>query len=463
MASSDSGVSNTIYPMAITSDDKIATDPEVHTSDTTSTDEDDFQTFALPDLGDDLPLADGPQGEDLPLVLIPAPLPFAAVPFEEQPLDTLPDGDIDLLIEGPPEGDQDGGAPMEDDVPLADVPVVDPVVPMVEIPGADDLVVPPFEAPVVEALPDPSISYPLKPEVEFIPVEPAPADLELGVVPEPVFAPDPILVDAPVVAPPVTDAPVVAPPAAEVQVVAPIPDPMPMFNDLAPFATHIDPRYADTRNGWIEDDDYPPFILPVTPPAAPISAPVDIPLIHPHVFDTHRTDLPTTFLHDIPPPRPGEGPSTGPHGHMPPLTAAFPYIPPFAPTTHTAFTSTAPTGEPFMWSSPNVMPLSDPYQPFHVGYTTDDILISLQLQQDALSRRVQELERILYPPPCRCQSPFATPPTPLGLHPDSDVHFLTRDQQIAYLLRVVHALEEDLAHLRRLVLTPPPPPPPPSA
>ncbi|KAJ0948286.1 hypothetical protein HanRHA438_Chr01g0025401 [Helianthus annuus] len=400
MASSDSGVSNTIDPMAITSDDEIATDLEVYTSDTTSTDEDDFQPFAQPVFGDDLPLADGPPGEDLPLVPIPAPLPFAAVPFEEQPLDVLPDDDIDLLIEGPPEGDQDGGAPMEDDVPLADIPVIDPVVPMVEIPAVDSLVVPPVEAPIVEALPDL-----FEPEVEFIPVEPAPADPEVGVAPEPVFAPDPIPVDAPVVAPPVTDAPVVAPPTTEIPDVAPIPDPMPIFDDLAPFATHIDPRYADTHNGWIEDDDdYPPFVLPVTPPVAPISAPVDVPLFHPHVSDAHRTDLPTTFLQDIPPPRSGEGPSTGPHGHVPPLTAAFPYVPLFAPAAHTAFTSAAPAGEPFLWSSPNVMPLSDPYHPFHVGYTTDDILISLQLQQDALSRRVQALERIPHPTPCRCLS-----------------------------------------------------------
>ncbi|XP_021991727.2 SH3 domain-containing protein C23A1.17-like [Helianthus annuus] len=320
MASSDSGVSNTIDPMAITSDDEIATDPEVYTSDTTSTDEDDFHLFALPVFGDDLPLADGPPGEELPLVPIPAPLPFAAVPFEEQPLDALPDGDIDLLIEGPPEGDQDGGAPMEDDVPLVDIPVVDPVVPMVEIPAVDALVVPPVEAPIEEALPDPSVSYPFESassatihaqdvqhystdidsdmamsaapiafhdfdsehEVEFLPNEPVPADPELGVAPEPIFAPDPIPVDAPVVAPPVTNAPVIAPPAAEIPDVAPIPDPMPIFDDFAPFATHIDPRYADTRNGWIEDDDdYPPFVLPVTPPAAPISAPVDVPPFSP--------------------------------------------------------------------------------------------------------------------------------------------------------------------------------------
>ncbi|XP_022027033.1 uncharacterized protein LOC110928182 [Helianthus annuus] len=137
MASSGSGVSNASDPMAFTSDDEMATDSGVYTSDTTSTDEDDFQPFALPIFEDDVPLADGPPGEDLPFVPIPAPLPFAAIPFEEQPLDALPDGDIDLLIEGPPEGDQDGGAPMEDDVPLVDIPVVDPIVPMVELPDME--------------------------------------------------------------------------------------------------------------------------------------------------------------------------------------------------------------------------------------------------------------------------------------------------------------------------------------
>ncbi|XP_021985651.1 36.4 kDa proline-rich protein-like [Helianthus annuus] len=122
----------------------------------------------------------------------------------------------------------------------------------------------------------------------------------------PVIAPP--VVDAPVVAPPVVDVPVVAPPVVDVPVVvAPLPDPAPVFVDRAPFATHVDPRYADTRNGWIEDDDdYPPFVRSVTPPAAPIFAPVDVPQFHLHVSDVHRTDLPVTFLQDIPPPRQGK-------------------------------------------------------------------------------------------------------------------------------------------------------------
>ncbi|XP_022041417.1 36.4 kDa proline-rich protein-like [Helianthus annuus] len=217
------------------------------------------------------------------------------------------------------------------------------------------------------------------PEVKFVPAEPAP------VGPEPVIAHDPIDVpavallpdplpepdhiDLPVVAPPVVDAPIIAPPVI----------------DHVPFAIHIDPRYADTRNGWIEDDDdYPPFVIPVTPPAAPVFAPPDIPQFHPHVSDVHHTDLPITFLQDIPPPRPGEGPSTQQQDHVPPMTAALPSMPSFTPAAHTT-SPFAPSGEPFMWTSPNVMPLSDPYHPYHVGYTTDDILISLQLQRDALS------------------------------------------------------------------------------
>ncbi|XP_022003974.1 uncharacterized protein LOC110901454 [Helianthus annuus] len=156
-----------------------------------------------------------------------------------------------------------------------------------------------------------------------------------AVAPEPLAAPDPTLehdpvhddapsiasfvADHPVVAPPlvddhIVDAPADAPLLIEDPVVAPFPDLVPVLFDRAPFATHVDPRYADTRNGWIDDDDdYPPFVRPVTPPVAPVSAPIpaptDIPLIPPHITDAHRTDLPVTFLQDIPPPRPGEGSS----------------------------------------------------------------------------------------------------------------------------------------------------------
>ncbi|KAM0025782.1 hypothetical protein Hdeb2414_s0021g00578611 [Helianthus debilis subsp. tardiflorus] len=49
-SSSDTEVTDTSDPLAIVSDDEIMTESEVHTSDTTNTDNDDFQPFALPDV-----------------------------------------------------------------------------------------------------------------------------------------------------------------------------------------------------------------------------------------------------------------------------------------------------------------------------------------------------------------------------------------------------------------------------
>ncbi|XP_021991519.1 leucine-rich repeat extensin-like protein 3 [Helianthus annuus] len=330
--------------------------------------------------------------------------------------------------------------------------------------------------------------------------QPTPVDPEPDIGPEPVLALDPVHADAPIFVPPVIDAPAIPPPVVEIPVMAPLPDPVfaelpviaPLFPDSthahadhAPFATHIDPRYADTRNGWIEEDDYPPYVIPVTPPTAPVTAPLDIPFLQPHTSDTHRTDLPITFLQDIPPPRPEEGSLRQPFGHVPfmsgdgqfipypgfvppmsstvPVTSQFPHTTlPFTSAPHTTYPVSAPMGEPFLWSSPHVMPLSDPYHPFHIGYTTEDILTSLQLQQDALSRRIQELERAPHPP-CHYRTPFAAPHAPFPSLSDSDIRFLPLDQQIAYLLRFAYALEEDLVHLRRLLFSHFPPPPLPSA
>ncbi|XP_022019384.1 proline-rich extensin-like protein EPR1 [Helianthus annuus] len=249
----------------------------------------------------------------------------------------------------------------------------------------------PLEAPVAPI--DPFLDIPADFDMDFADPKPVMAP-EPVVAPDPVPVHDPILDDAPFVAPPVVDAPAIAPPIIDIPIVAPpvvdvpitdAPVLAPPVVDHAPFATHVDPRYAYTRNGWIEDDDdYPPFVLPATPPVAPVSAYIDVPFFHPHIANVHRTDLPITFLQDIPPPRPGEGPSTGPHDHMRPTTTAFPFMPSFTPTAHTHMPPTTssfvPSGEPFLWSSPNVMPLSDPYHPFHVGHTTEDILASLQLQ-----------------------------------------------------------------------------------
>ncbi|MFS7987602.1 hypothetical protein Hanom_Chr11g01024861 [Helianthus anomalus] len=52
---------------------------------------------------------------------------------------------------------------------------------------------------------------------------------------------------------------------------------------------------------------------------------------------------------------------------------------------------------------------------------------------------------------------------PLQSYLEFHTRFLMVEQLIAYLRHIVHALEKDLAHLRRLIFIPPPPPSPPSA
>ncbi|XP_022007486.1 vegetative cell wall protein gp1-like [Helianthus annuus] len=190
--------------------------------------------------------------------------------------------------------------------------------------------------------------------------------------PEPAVAPEPgdHAVDAPIDAPHIADIP--ADP-----LFAPLPDPVPVEPDHAPFATHVDPRYAHTRNGWIDDDDdYPPFVVPVTPASAPDSVPIDAPLFPAHVTDAHRADLPITFIQDIPPPRPGEGSSRQPFGHAPfmpggdqfvPQISHHTAVPPVAPFVVPSF---APSSEPFLWTSPPIMPPSDPYHPYHMSSST---------------------------------------------------------------------------------------------
>ncbi|MFS7986872.1 hypothetical protein Hanom_Chr11g01015361 [Helianthus anomalus] len=74
MSSSQSGLSDTDDPMVIGSG---TSEPEIFTSDTDSDpemmsdDDDDFQPFALPDFGDDVPHADGLPDEDPFIIPIP--------------------------------------------------------------------------------------------------------------------------------------------------------------------------------------------------------------------------------------------------------------------------------------------------------------------------------------------------------------------------------------------------------
>ncbi|XP_021995667.1 proline-rich extensin-like protein EPR1 [Helianthus annuus] len=454
VSSSDTGVSDTLDPMAILSDDEIPSEREVYTSDTTSTDDDDFQPFALPDVG--VEPAEGIPAGNFPLAVIPTPIPLAAFPVVNMPLDVVSDDDIDLFEEDPPEADYEGGAPIVADgiLPIAEAPVeelpVDSPVPdsfesvasaslhdlgvQHHSPDADpDMALSAAPAPAHEFEfdhevdgdfdtvfppdfdPDQGIEFihldqPL--EAPVAPIDPlfdVPVDFDMDLVdPEPVVAPKPVVAldptpehdpahdDAPAIAPlvddiPIADLPIVAPPLVDDPVIdAPLPGLVPVLFDRAPFADHIDPRYADTRNEWIDDDDdYPPYVLPVTPPVAPVSAPTDIPLFSPHTTDAHRTDLLITFLQDIPPPRPGEGSSRQPPVSTPPvLSSPFPFtsqFPHVAPPTAPSF---MPPSEPFLWTTPPIMPLSDPYHPYHVGYSTEDILTSLMIQQDALTRRI---------------------------------------------------------------------------
>ncbi|MFS7945950.1 hypothetical protein Hanom_Chr06g00530241 [Helianthus anomalus] len=77
MSSSESGLFDTVDPMAIVSDHEINPKPEIFTSDTESDpemmsdDNDDFHLFVLPDFGNDVPHADGIPDEDPFLIPIP--------------------------------------------------------------------------------------------------------------------------------------------------------------------------------------------------------------------------------------------------------------------------------------------------------------------------------------------------------------------------------------------------------
>ncbi|XP_021990971.1 cell surface glycoprotein 1-like [Helianthus annuus] len=405
MSSSESGLSDTVDPMAIFSDDEIVPDPEIFTSDIESDpemmsdDDDEIQPFALPDFGDDVPHADGLPEEDPFLVPIPdqdhlilghpddehavvpilAPLPLVAFPLEDLPFDVR------------------DGVPTDDVivVPLIEIPIVEVssdhsgpdsfesvssttlhALGLQRYPTDSDSDTALSVAPVIPH----DFDHDDEPghEIDFVPDDQpfdVPADPEQALAHEPMPAPEPI--PAPNPLPDHDHEPV----PVGIPVVAPlVPDPIPAPTDPAAFADQIDPRYAYTSNGWIEDDDddMPPFVEPVTPPHIP--APVDVAPFHPIISDVNRTDLPITFLQDMPPPRPGEGPSSQQPGHVPHVSAAFSFMPQFTPATH--FTS-APSGEPLIWFPPNTMPVSDPYHPSHfIGYTRGELLLSLQLQQE---------------------------------------------------------------------------------
>ncbi|MFS7983407.1 hypothetical protein Hanom_Chr11g00974211 [Helianthus anomalus] len=129
--------------------------------------------------------------------------------------------------------------------------------------------------------------------------------------------------------------------------------------------------------------------------------------------------------------------STHPFGHvptsvpvMPQFSSAIPPVPPFYVPPFD------PASEPLLWTSPPVMPPSDPYHPFHMGYSIEDVLMSFVVQQEALTLRIQELERA-QPPPCQCQgqTPPASSQHSRPLPPDYGARLLALEQQVASFLR----------------------------
>ncbi|KAJ0681722.1 hypothetical protein HanPI659440_Chr16g0639281 [Helianthus annuus] len=121
-----------------------------------SDDEDDFQPFALPNFGDDVPFADGipvddvlafhlpihaqliighPDGEHLVAPIPIDAIPLAAVPPEDWPFDDLDDDDFDIFIGDHPADDQGDGE--VDDVFVLDLPP--PIVPVIDISSDSDV------------------------------------------------------------------------------------------------------------------------------------------------------------------------------------------------------------------------------------------------------------------------------------------------------------------------------------
>ncbi|KAJ0442077.1 hypothetical protein HanOQP8_Chr16g0610631 [Helianthus annuus] len=225
------------------------------------------------------------------------------------------------------------------------------------------------------------------------------------------------------------------------------------------------------------DDTHVPVSTPVDPlPVAPLDTHTSHPTpttlapgcpLPPHTADSHQFDLPTIFPHEIPAPRPGEGTSGQPPSFDPLASVGF------MPTPHFSPFEADPYCQSPRWFPPYSMPLSDPYHPsHHTGYTHDDLLLSLQLQSQILSRRVLELECEAdarqppppsYPPPVTPPPPSFPPPVFPSSAPVSiegfNARFLTVEQQISFLVRRVHELEDELTHLHSLIFPTPPPPP----
>ncbi|KAM0067352.1 hypothetical protein Hdeb2414_s0002g00060071 [Helianthus debilis subsp. tardiflorus] len=506
MDSPGTGDSDTTGPRPVVSDDLASPEHEVHTSDVSSTDEDDFQPFALPD-GADEPV-DGPLVEYLPLVEIPAPIPLVVYPAYDLLLDAEADDDIDLFDDEPIEDEIQGEAllPAGDllmiaDAPAEDSPAHSPVSDSFEYVastpshtlsaqhfshGSD-----PDQASSVAPIPsfafdhdDVEDSDPIFPpgfdpdqDIEFVPmdqpmedpvdpvdpVDPIDPEFDFEMAfddPEPAIAPeqaaaldpvpehDPVHVGIPIEPAiadlPADDHPVDAPLLEGDHVIAADHVDPPLIAD-APVDPFIDLRDEHAQHGWIPADD-------------------EVPPIPPQITHTRHVDFSFPVPQFTPPARPGEGSSAHPFGHVPTSVLFMPQFSPILPPVspfHVAHFD--PTSEPLLWSSPPVMPPTDPYHPFHMGYSIEDVLISFVAQHEAHTQRIQELERA-QPPPCQCQGQTHSPLQPSRpVPPDYDARLFALEQQVASFIRAQRAMEEDWLQLRCcLFYTHFPPPPPPA-
>ncbi|KAM0052210.1 hypothetical protein Hdeb2414_s0007g00245581 [Helianthus debilis subsp. tardiflorus] len=210
-----------------------------------------------------------------------------------------------------------------------------------------------------------------------IPIEPIIADPPVGDLPVdvPLIVDDHVIADDPVVPPLVADIPI----DHLVDHVTPF-EPVPLEPEHALFADHMDPPDEHAQHGWIPaDEDVPPF--------------------PPQITDAHHFDFSFQFPQVVPPARPGEGSSAHPFGHVPmssPFMPQMPSVPHSVAPFHVA--PFDPTSEPLLWSSSSPMPPTDPYHPFHVGHTIEDVLMSFVYQHESHTQRLQELERAQLPP-----------------------------------------------------------------
>ncbi|KAM0062093.1 hypothetical protein Hdeb2414_s0004g00144011 [Helianthus debilis subsp. tardiflorus] len=222
-------------------------------------------------------------------------------------------------------------------------------------------------------------------DMEFVDPEPAMA-LEQVAALDPVFEHDPVNAGVPIdpviADPPIVDHPVDAPLlGGDHVIVADHVDP-PLIAD-APVDPLIDPRDEHAQHGWIPaDDEFPP--------------------IPPQITDARHVNFSFSLPQFTPPARPGEGSSAHPFGHvptsvpfMPQFSPVFPPVPPFRVSPFD------PASEPLLWTSPSAMPPNDPYHPFQTGYSMEDVLMSFVIQQEALTLRIQEIERA-QPSSCQC-------------------------------------------------------------